>query len=186
EAVADEFMASGVIYTTRHRGKIVDEVKAHDGGAFARLPIIALVNEYSASSAELVAGALQDSKRATVVGATTFGKGSVQTIFDLPDGAGLRLTAMRYYTPSGRSIQAEGIKPDIVIESQNTEVVRERDLEGHLPAEGGGAKARPKEVVVNGAKSAVDEGDVSAREIPSDPVKGKDLALSMGFQLLVR
>ena len=82
-----------------------------------RRPIVVLVNEYSASAAELVAGALQDNKRATVVGAPTFGKGSVQTIFDLPGGAGLRLTTMRYYTPSGRSIQAQGIQPDIVIES---------------------------------------------------------------------
>ncbi len=134
EGVADEFLTSGVIYTTRHRGRVVDEVKAHAGGAFASLPIMALVNEYSASSAELVSGALQDSRRATIVGAPTFGKGSVQTIFDLPGGAGLRLTTMRYYTPSGRSIQAEGIRPDVLIQPATpiaaTDLVRERDLEG--------------------------------------------------------
>src|SRR5262249_29647811 len=131
ESVAAEFMSSGVIYPPRHRGKIVDEVKAQDGGAFATPPAVVLVNEYSASSAELVAGALQDSKRATVVGANTFGKGSVQTIFDLPGGAGLRLTTMRYYTPNGRSIQAEGIRPDLLIQAATPsapgEIVRQRD-----------------------------------------------------------
>jgi carboxyl-terminal processing protease len=185
EAVADEFMSSGVIYTTRHRGSIVDEVKAHDGGAFAHLPVVALVNEYSASSAELVAGALQDSKRATLIGANTFGKGSVQTIFDLPGGAGLRLTTMRYYTPSGRSIQAEGIKPDIVTQSQNIEVVRERDLEGHLPAERNGGPARQKSMVVEGGK-APGEAEPPGHDIPADPVKGRDFALSMGYQLLTK
>ncbi len=184
EAIADEFLNSGVIYTTRHRGKIVDEVRAHEGGAFANVPIVLLVNEYSASSAELVAGALQDSKRATVVGATTFGKGSVQTIFDLPNGAGLRLTTMRYYTPSGRSIQAEGIKPDVVV-SQQSDVLRERDLEGHLPAEHGGAAAAHKSVVVEGNKGSSDP-DVSVRDIPVDPVKGNDFALSIGYQLLAK
>ena len=86
--------------------------------------MVVLVNEYTASSAELVAGALQDSHRATIVGAPTFGKGSVQTIFDLPGGAGLRLTTMRYYTPSGRSIQAEGIQPDIVIQPSQPAAAR--------------------------------------------------------------
>jgi carboxyl-terminal processing protease len=185
EAIADEFMSSGVIYTTRHRGQIVDEARAHDGGAFASVPIVLLVNEYSASSAELVAGALQDSKRATVVGAPTFGKGSVQTIFDLPGGAGLRLTTMRYYTPSGRSIQAEGIKPDIVIQSQTGEAVRERDLEGHLPAEHGGAREVHKSIVVEGQKGAGDP-DAPTREIPTDPAKGNDLGLSIGYQLLLK
>ena len=87
--------------------------------------------------------ALQDSRRATVVGTGTFGKGSVQTIFELPGGAGMRLTTMRYYTPNGRSIQAQGIQPDIVIQSAEgtgplPDVVRERDLDGHLPSERGG------------------------------------------------
>src|SRR5262249_45892544 len=130
EAVADEFLSSGAIYSTRHRGKIVEEAMAHDGGAFASLPVVVLVNEDSAGSAELVAGALQDSGRGTVVGAPTFGKGSVQTIFDLPGGAGMRLTTMRYYTPKGRSIQAEGVRPDVLIQAAQPsppgEVVRER------------------------------------------------------------
>jgi carboxyl-terminal processing protease len=188
EAVADEFLASGVIYTTRHRGKIVDEAKAHDGGAFANLPVIALVNEYSASSAELVAGALQDSGRASIVGAPTFGKGSVQTIFDLPGGAGLRLTTMRYYTPSGRSIQAEGIKPDVLIQAAQPaapgDVVRERDLEGHLDAEPGGAGSKQQAIVVDLSKPGV-TADPQA-EVPVDPSKGGDFPLSVGYELLLK
>ncbi len=113
---SDELLSAGVIFSTRHRSKVIEEAKAHEGGAFASLPVVALVNEYSASAAELVAGALQDSGRAMLVGATTFGKGSVQTIYELPGGAGVSLTTMRYYTPNGRSIQAQGIKPDVLIE----------------------------------------------------------------------
>ncbi|MFO0759021.1 MAG: S41 family peptidase [Byssovorax sp.] len=190
EAVADEFLSSGVIYTTRHRGQVVDEVKAHDGGAFASLPVVALVNEYSASSAELLAGALQDSRRATIVGAPTFGKGSVQTIFDLPGGAGLRLTTMRYYTPNGRSIQAEGIKPDILIQGAQAAaplaVVRERDLEGHLPAEqGGGAGGKQTVLVDPGPPKEPAPGD-SVKDVPTDPVKGSDFPLSVGYQILLK
>jgi carboxyl-terminal processing protease len=192
EGVADEFLASGVIYTTRHRGKVIDTALAHDGGAFASVPVITLVNEYSASSAELVAGALQDSKRASIVGAPTFGKGSVQTIYELPGGAGMRLTTMRYYTPSGRSIQAEGIKPDILLQSSDpaaAQVVRERDLEGHLPAEGFGNGSAPRNdkpastvvVEAKGAGAAALQG-----EVPTDPVKGSDVALSVGYQMLVK
>ncbi len=184
--MADELLSSGVIYTTRHRGKVIDESHAHEGGAFATLPIVALVNEYSASSAELVAGALQDNHRATIVGAPTFGKGSVQTIYELPGGAGMRLTTMRYYTPSGRSIQAEGIKPDILIQSAKPapagQVVRERDLDGHLPAESGGAPARTQvRVEGKGTPPAVATGDV-----PTNPIKGDDFSLSVGYQLLLK
>jgi carboxyl-terminal processing protease len=195
EAVADEFLASGTIYSTRHRGRVIDEVKAQAGGAFASIPVVVLVNEYSASSAELVAGALQDSRHATVVGATTFGKGSVQTIFDLPGGAGLRLTTMRYYTPSGRSIQAEGIRPDFEIGAPQgangaaspLDIVRERDLDGHLAAEGGPQKpSRPSTVVEGPQTTGAPPIAVSSRDVPFDPVKGQDFALSMAYQLLVK
>lgn len=115
--IADEILSSGGIYTTRHRGQVIDDVKAKAGGAFADVPTVTLVNEYSASASELVAGALQDNKRTIVVGANTFGKGSVQAIIGLPGGAGLRLTIARYYTPSGHAIQGDGVHPDVVIES---------------------------------------------------------------------
>jgi carboxyl-terminal processing protease len=197
EAVADEFLASGAIYSTRHRGKIIDEVKAQSGGAFTAIPVVVLVNEYSASSAELVAGALQDSRGATVVGANTFGKGSVQTIFELPGGAGLRLTTMRYYTPSGRSIQAEGIKPDFEISAlppaegsaPSLGIVRERDLEGHLPADNAPGTPERKVTVVTGGNTAAGGNTpvvVSPKDIPFNPVKGQDFALSVAYQLLLK
>jgi carboxyl-terminal processing protease len=189
EGVADELLSSGVIYTTRHRGKVIDEVVAHDGGAFAGIPIVALVNEFTASSAELVAGAIQDNGRASIVGAPTFGKGSVQTIFELPGGAGMRLTTMRYYTPSGRSIQAQGIKPDVLIEPGKPplpgQVVRESDLDGHLAPEGAArpapAPAAPVLIDKEGKGPAT-----TADEIPTDPAKGDDFSLSVGYGILMK
>ena len=190
EGVADEFLTSGVIYTTRHRGQVVDEIKAHAGGAFAALPIMTLVNEYSASSAELVSGALQDNHRATIVGAPTFGKGSVQTIFDLPGGAGLRLTTMRYYTPSGRTIQAEGIRPDVLIQPAKpiaaTDLVRESDLEGHLSAEQGGAP-KPGQIVMTEPEKAAGAAEIEpGRDVPVDPSKGTDFTLSVSYSMLLK
>jgi carboxyl-terminal processing protease len=188
EAIADELLDSGTIYSVRHRGKVIDEVKASSGGALAQLPIVTLVNEYSASSAELVAGALQDNKRATVVGATTFGKGSVQTIFDLPGGAGMRLTTMRYYTPSGRSIQAQGVLPDLVVANHKPlgpgEVVRESDLDGHLTPEASGGL--PNTNTARGPFVTAGADDTGpSRDVPTNPVKGTDFVLATGYKVLV-
>lgn len=198
--VADEFLDHGTIYTTRHRGEIVDEVKARSGGAFSALPVAVLVDEWSASASELVAGALQDHGRARVVGANTFGKGSVQSILQLPGGGGLRLTTARYYTPNGRSLQAEGVHPDVVIESPHPPVLQlhERDLEGHLEAEPAGAGATPgeagerKPVVLRAAGDgrAPDPSSTDAVEgaeattVPVDPAKGGDFALRVAYQLV--
>lgn len=185
EGIADEFLDGGVIYTTRHRGKVVDEVRASGGGAVVDLPVVVLMNEYSASSSELVAGALRDNGRATVIGARSFGKGSVQTIFDLPDGAGLRLTTMRYYTPSGRTIQAEGIQPDVWVRvegAEETAIYRESNLEGHLVGEPGAA-AKLAQTVIVAPKGDEPYGRVAT--MPADPTQGKDFTLTEAWRRLV-
>ena len=141
--VSDMFLKDGVIVSTIGRNKNEKEVaKASGKGAFTDVPLVVLVNEYSASASEIVSGALQDNNRALIVGQRTFGKGSVQSVIKLGDGSGLKLTVARYYTPSGVSIQAEGIHPDIEIEDVDTEAftkaiiktskTREGDIAGHL------------------------------------------------------
>lgn len=105
------------------------------------IPMVILVNEWSASASEIIAGAMQDYKRAVVVGKSTFGKGSVQSIIQLTDGSAVRLTTSRYYTPNGRSIQGVGIKPDVEVEpgiieyTSDYHVIKEKDLSGHLKGE---------------------------------------------------
>ncbi|MEN6489377.1 MAG: S41 family peptidase [Smithella sp.] len=114
--VSDMFLKAGVIVSTRGRTKSMEsKIKAKDNGNEITCPIVVLVNEGTASAAEIVAGALQDNGRALVAGTQTFGKASVQTIIPLENGSALKLTTARYYTPKGRSIQAEGIKPDIFV-----------------------------------------------------------------------
>lgn len=190
-AVADEFLSDGVIFTTRRRGKVVDESRANSSGALRRQPTVVLVNEFSASASELVAAALRDNDRARIVGAPTFGKGSVQMIADLPGGAGLRLTTLRYYTPSGRAIQAEGVKPDFIVGAASNDfgIVREKNLENHLPASEG-ARHETVPPVTEGPDAGtgpqttenVDHG--VAREVPEDPSKGPDEALKVAYRLL--
>lgn len=114
-AVADLWLAEGVIVTTVGRDRPEPAGRARSGGTDLDLPLVVVVDGGSASAAEIVAGALQDHGRAKLVGYTTWGKGSVQQFFDLPDGSALKLTTARYFTPSGRSIHGSGIQPDLVL-----------------------------------------------------------------------
>jgi carboxyl-terminal processing protease len=140
--VSDVFLASGTIVTTAGRGRRNVEVeRAHEKDTEPSYPLIVLVNKGTASASEIVAGALQDHGRAVIMGTPSFGKGSVQTIIELEDGSGLKLTVARYYTPKNRSIQAQGIAPDVVVADAapaRAEAGRqgEKDLARHLGSEG--------------------------------------------------
>jgi len=143
--VANLWLDDGLIVYTQGRDESQRaEFAAAAEGTNPSYPIVVVVNEGSASASEIVAGALQDHKRALVLGAPTFGKGSVQTVYPVGDGYALRLTTALYYTPSGRSIQEVGIEPDILIEPARVEPdeegprprrIRERDLQGHFTQE---------------------------------------------------
>ncbi|HSQ65236.1 MAG TPA: S41 family peptidase [Polyangiaceae bacterium] len=189
-AVADEFLSSGTIYTMRHRGQISEQATAHGGGAFVDVPVVVLVNEQSASAAELVAGALQDLGRGTIVGATTFGKGVVQSILDLPGGAGLKLTTARYYTPSGHAVQADGIHPDVTATPLHKPdggmpIFHESDYEGAMAGEG--SKGRDGGVVVTyDTPDAGSPADVLTQDMPEDPRTGRDPVMRIGYEVLLR
>ena len=169
--VADMFLASGVIVSTRGRAKNMEtQTVAKNNMNEIAWPMVVLVNEGTASAAEIVAGALQDNGRALIVGTQTFGKASVQTIIPLEDGSALKLTTGRYYTPSGKSIQAEGITPDIVVKYvrpsgdkdsaaswEMEDRSREKDLKGHIKPAKKDAK-KPEEAK---AKDATDSPDFS-------------------------
>ncbi|NNK57669.1 MAG: S41 family peptidase [Desulfofustis sp.] len=152
-SVSDLFLEEGLIVYTRGRNKDQDltfEAKANN--TLDRFPLVLLVNEGTASASEIVAGAVQDHRRGVIVGTNTFGKGSVQSIIPLNDGAGLKMTTAHYYTPSGRTIQVTGITPDVTVKSQNAILAkadesnnlnstREADLENHFSSQTEGSEA---------------------------------------------
>ena len=137
--VVDTFIEEGlIVYTEGRIESSLSRFEASNTGDNIDLPLIVLINGGSASASEIVAGALQDHKRAIILGTTSFGKGSVQSVIPLSDTHGMKLTTARYFTPNGRSIQAQGIEPDIVVERAKitrydpTASITEADLPGHL------------------------------------------------------
>lgn len=185
--VSDLFLDAGmVVYTEGRLTSQAQKFYAHDTDSFTGFPMIVLVNGGSASASEIVAGALQDHKRALVLGTQTFGKGSVQTILKLDEAvdegdaaAAIRLTTARYFTPNGRSIQATGITPDIVMETalrdpreaQEPEMIRERNLPRHLEGNGESDDEAPS------------DGDQSAEAVEDDGPP-QDLQLDRALELL--
>jgi carboxyl-terminal processing protease len=189
--VADRFLLEGVIVTTKGRGgKHVEVERARVKDTEPNYPMIVLVDGGTASASEIVAGALQDHHRAVVLGTPTFGKGSVQTVIELEDGSGLKLTIARYYTPSGRSIQERGIAPDLFVRQAtgpaDEDVVREQNLPNHFrgddPARAGSDPARDKVVAGQLEQPPAQTGEGAPVLAPPAPRGGVRLA-GEDFQL---
>ena len=181
-AASDAFLDKGEIVSTRgRRPDSAQRFNAKPGDLARKLPMVVLINGGSASASEIVAGALQDHHRALVLGTPSFGKGSVQTIIPLGGQGAMRLTTARYYTPSGRSIQAKGIDPDIVVEPARLEPLktpdrrRESDLRGALTGEQEGAAPA--------AKDEADAEEGAQKEVVEDYQLTRALDLLRGISL---
>lgn len=195
--ISDLFLEKGIIMTSKGRQKRHNRTyKAHKEDAKPRTyPMTVLINGGSASASEIVAGALQDQKRALIIGTTSFGKGSVQAIENLRDGYALKLTIARYYTPSGRSIQAKGVEPDIEVqhkvldeepEDQNR-LFKEKDLVNHLDAEPGKKK---KKTLNKEEKTGEDQetrpsrlSPLNAEQLMKDSQVRRALDILMGYDI---
>jgi carboxyl-terminal processing protease len=179
--VSDVFLSSGIIVTTAGRGRRNVEVeRAHEKDTEPPYPLIVLVNKGTASASEIVAGALQDHGRAVIMGTPTFGKGSVQTIIELEDGSGLKLTVARYYTPKNRSIQERGIAPDVVVADAAPARAEdaqpgERDLKRHLKNDGPPTPAAAHPAAPAPAAAASRTGDDYQLKTAVDYLKAVDI-----------
>ncbi|MCX8073803.1 MAG: S41 family peptidase [Candidatus Binatia bacterium] len=185
--VADEFIDSGlVVYTDGRLESQKQKYFAHKQGSRTDFPMIVLVNSGSASASEIVAGALQDHRRALILGTQTFGKGSVQTILPLEENSAIRLTTARYYTPNGRSIQATGITPDIVLDNPTTLAaaggpslprIREENLPRHLRSPHDREESPPNEEETEEPQEVPEALQVREGELGRDPQLDRALEL---------